>query len=205
MRPAAQILLEEAAALRQLLMATPQSDFERPTVCIGWSVRDVLAHCGAALSATAAGTTHGFSPEDNQRDVEERRTWPLEAVLQELYDGYEAAAVAIDGAGGTLDGVGLGEWIHGGDVREALGAADAYVSAGVELAVPLLLERSAGRRAPRIEVTVDGTVLPFGLGDPAGSVETDTETFVRLCGGRRADPSRYRMAGATPADLVLFS
>ena len=204
MRPAAQILLAEADALRAVLEVTPPEYLDRPTVCTGWSARDVLAHCGAALTATAAGAAHSFTPEANEQDVELRRTWPLDVVLEELFDGYAGAAQAIDRASGMLDGVGLGEWIHGGDVRDAIGADSAYTSAGVELAIPLLVERSALRGARRIDVTVDDQTYAFGLGRPAGTVVTDRETFVRLCGGRLPDPGRYRLEGVLADDFVLF-
>jgi len=206
MRPAAEILLLEAAALPDVLSGVAPSAFDRPTVCAGWSVRDVLAHCGAALTHAAAGTLHGFTPADNQRDVDMRATWPIAVVLDELLAGYAAAAVAIDAAGGALDGIGLGEWVHGGDVRDGLGVDGAYTSAGVDLAIGLLLERSRLRRKPPLQVTIGDTLAVFGIAEPPrGNVVTDTETFVRLCGGRRPDPARYQLTGCTRADLVLFS
>lgn len=205
MRPAAEILLLDAAALRPFLDAAAPADFDRPTVCEGWSVRDVLAHCAAALTDAAAGSSHAFTPEENQRDVDERRSWAMADVLDELYRAYPGAAHAIDAAGGALDGVGLGEWIHGGDVREALGAPDAYVSAGAELAVHLLVERSVAQGRPSLVITVDGARHSFGLDeDPVGTVVADVETFVRLCAGRRPDPERYELTGCTESDLVLF-
>lgn len=207
MRSAAELLLVEASALRPILEATALEAFDRPTICTGWSVRDVLAHCGAALSRTAAGTTHGFTPEDNEADVAERRPWPLEAVLAELWRGYEEAAVAIDRAGGELDGVGLGEWVHGGDVREALGYEDAYGSAGSDLAVLLLLERSRALGRTSLEVRIDGRAEHFGSDGPAaGTLVTDTATFVRLTGGRAPDPQRYQLASTVASsELILFT
>lgn len=204
MRPAAQILLAESKALRPLLEATPPEALSLPTVCTGWSVRDVLAHCGAALTASAAGSTHSFSSEDNERDVEIRRSWALEDVLAELFAGYDAAADAIDRAGGALDGVGLGEWIHGGDVRAALDAPRAYTSEGIDLALPLLVERSVALKAPRVDVTIGDLRLTFGVGDHATKLSTNVETFVRLCGGRNPDPDRYELHGIEPDELVLF-
>ncbi len=206
MRAAARILLLEAEALRPVLEAAPAESFDRPTVCDGWSVRDVLAHCGAALSRTAGGNLHRFTPDDNQRDVDERRAWPLGDVLAELFAGYEAAAAAIDAARGPLDGIGLGEWVHGGDVREALGARDPYGSAGIDLAVDLLAERSARMGKPPVAVRVGDRELRFGgLGDPAATLRTDAATFVRLCAGRGPDRARYELTGVSPGDLVLFS
>ena len=207
MRDAARLLLIEAAALPLVLDDAPEEALDGPTICTGWSVRDVLAHCGAALTMTASGDRHGFTPEENETDVEQRRTWPLGDVLDELFDGYQAAAAAIDRAGGALDGIGLGEWVHGGDVRGALGAPDAYSSAGSDLAVILLLARSAQLAKPSLETSIDGETGHFGVDEPPqGTLVTDTATFVRLTGGRAPDPDRFTLNPEMSSfDLVLFS
>lgn len=201
MRPAAELLLIERTAIRPVLDAAQPSDFGLATVCDGWSVRDVIAHCAAALSMTGSGSLHGFSPAENQQDVDERKTWEIPAVLDELYARYEAA---IDLAAGALDGVGLGEWMHGGDIRDPLGATDAYTSPGVDLALELLIERSRARAMTGVDLSIDGQIVRFGSGDPLGRVETDLETFVRLCGGRRPDPQGYRLDGIEASALDLF-
>jgi uncharacterized protein (TIGR03083 family) len=218
MRPAAQLLLIEASAMRPILEALDLAQFDKPTVCTGWSVRDVLGHCGAALTRVIADDLHGFSSADNEADVLERRPWPVREVLEELFLGYEAAALEIDRAGGHLDGVGLGEWMHGGDVRDAIAAPHPYTSDGANLAFDLLLERSTGRSLPHgrtsrravasnptLNILVDGRSRRFGGdGDAIGTLTTDLETFVRLCGGRRPDPERYDLTGAGASDLALF-
>lgn len=206
MRPAARLLLIEAEALRPILLEADAASFDRETVCTGWSVRDVLAHCAAALSLTASGELHDFTPDDNERDVRERRIWSLEAVLDELFRGYRDAAAAIDAAGGALDGIGLGEWIHGGDVREALEVGVPYAGEGIDLAIDLLFERSRlGKRRP-MDVELGFGVRRFGVGEePVGRAGADPATFVRLCGGRPADSRRYTLEGCTEADFVLFT
>jgi len=206
MRPAAQLLMAEADAIRPLLESLDPSQFEEPTVCTGWSVRDVIAHCGAALSMVAAENVHGFSPAENEADVESRRGQPLAVVLDELFAGYNSAAAKIDLAGGRLDGIGLGEWIHGGDVRAAVGAPRPYTSEGVEIAFDLLFDRSrAISGTPGLETYIDGQSHRFGeSGEPVGTLTTDLETFVRMCGGRRPDPDRYELSGVPASDLVLF-
>jgi uncharacterized protein (TIGR03083 family) len=201
-----QLLLVEAEALPPVLAAASAEQFDLPTVCTGWSVRDVLAHCASALSNFVEGVSSTYSPEDNQRDVDLRSSWPVERVIEELLAGYAAAAVVIADAGGAADGLALGEWIHGGDVREPLGARDAYASAGVELAIPLIRERSVQRSAAAVEVLVDGQEVSFGSGAPIGALVTDAATFVRLVAGRRPDPARYELQGAvTPQHMVLFT
>lgn len=206
LRPAARILELEFDAIRPLLEDMAPEAFDLPTVCTGWSVRDVLGHCSAALARVVTGDLHDFSPQANELDVEERRLWDVRSVLDELYENYPGAAIVIDNAGGLLDGIGLGEWVHGGDVRDAVGAWGAYASTGIHLAIDLLVERSIGRSARRIDVTIGGEQYAFGAGSgDRGTLETDAATFVRLCANRNPDPDRYELIGASPGDLVLFS
>jgi len=65
------LLLAERDALLPLLRRTPEAAFDLPTVCTQWSVRDVIAHCASALIRVATGSEHGFTPADNQADVDE--------------------------------------------------------------------------------------------------------------------------------------
>src|SRR5580693_405300 len=71
------LLQAERDALLPILARTPEAAFDRPTACPDWSVRDVLSHCSAALTRTATGRLHAFTPELNEIDVAERRAWPL--------------------------------------------------------------------------------------------------------------------------------
>jgi len=209
-RPAelgARLLLTERDALLPILDRTSADAFDRPTICTGWSVRDVLAHCGAALLRLAGARLHGFAPELNELDVAERRSWPLHAVVDELRRGYDAAAPALTAAEGKLDGVALGEWVHGGDVRAALGEPAAYESDGVEDALVLLVERSRRLAVPATRVRLPDRELRLGADqDAAGAAElvTDVATLIRLCSGRQPDPARFRLDGADPARYHLF-
>ena len=206
MRPAARLLLIEADHLPVVLLGMEEADFDRPTVLPGWTIRDVLAHSAALLSRTATGDLHGFTPEDNEADVAERRTWPLQEIITELLDGYRGAAVAIDDAGGSLDGIGLGEWIHGGDIRLALERADAYLSPGTGMAIRLIRERSLARLSVGIDAEVGGEEMHLG---PPGRHDAllhcdDAATFIRLVAGRDPDPAGFRLTGVTPDALLLF-
>jgi uncharacterized protein (TIGR03083 family) len=208
-RPAdlgARLLLTERDALLPILRRTPVADFDRPTVCTGWSVRDVLAHCGSAMTRLADGTMHGFTPEENEADVAERRGWPLERVLAELEAGYTAAAPIVAAAGGDLDGLALGEWVHGGDVREPLAEPRPYASEGADDALVLLVERSRRRGLPPTRVKLANRVLTLGGDGPIeAELEADVETLVRLCSGRRPDPARFHLVGAGADRYVMFS
>jgi uncharacterized protein (TIGR03083 family) len=112
-RAAGRLLLLEADALPIVLGRAGPDDHDLPTACPGWSVRDVLAHCGAALGGFVRGTAGSFTPEDNQREVDERASWPIEQVLDELFESYAAAADLIDELGGCRRRVGarrVGPW-----------------------------------------------------------------------------------------------
>jgi hypothetical protein len=71
-----------------------------------------------------------FSPEANDRDIAERADWTNAQVVDELERGMTEAGAAIARAGGVLDMVALGEWVHAGDVRDVLGVPGAYGGQG---------------------------------------------------------------------------
>lgn len=204
MRPAAELLMIEARALPPILSRQDERALDAPTLLPGWRVRDVVAHCGAALRRLIDGAPLDFSPETNWVDVDERRAWPFERVLAELVGAYEPAAIAIDAAGGAYDGLGLGEWVHGGDIRQPLGEPDAYGGAGIDLAIPLLVSRSVNLEVPAVRVELGETTFTLGVGELVGRVRTDPATLVRLCAGRRPDPDRYELHGTDEQTLLLF-
>ena len=207
---AARLLLAESAALLPLLRSTPAPDFDRATLLPGWSVRDVLAHCSAALTMAATGSFHTFSPADNQRDVDARKGWALADLLGELEGAYAGAAEAMDRAEGRLDALALGEWVHGGDVRAALEQPRAWASEGLDDALVLLVARSVDRAVPPTAVTLTGPgperelVLGRADGEPAAALRTDAATLVRLCAGRSPDAAAYLLTGATPEQYLVF-
>jgi uncharacterized protein (TIGR03083 family) len=205
-RPA-RLLRAEYDALLPILHRTPEDAFYRPTACPGWSVRDVLAHCAAALTRITTASLHAFTPELNELDVAERRDLPLRDVLAELAGGHLQAGTKISDAGGALDVIALGEWLHGGDVRAALDEPMAYASEGYDDAVVLLSEWTRREAVPLVEARVADATFWLGVameGRPHGTLLTSPATMMRLFAGRPADPADYLLAGATPAELVVF-
>ncbi|MGH3400460.1 MAG: maleylpyruvate isomerase family mycothiol-dependent enzyme [Streptosporangiaceae bacterium] len=205
-RPA-RLLQAERDALVPILHRTQEPAFDRPTACPGWSVRDVLAHCAAALSRVVTGNLNAVTPALNEIDVAERREWPLADVLSELTAGYQQAGPAIAEAGGRLDVIALGEWLHGGDVRDALGEPLAYASDGFDDACALLGDWTRRRAVPLVEARFSGRAVTFGVAQPdraPATLVTTRPTLMRLFAGRPADESDYQLAGATPAELVVF-
>jgi hypothetical protein len=128
-------------------------------------------------------------------------------VLFELAAGYLAAGPLISDAGGRLDGIALGEWVHGGDVRAALGEPMAYESDGFGDACVLLGERSRRRETPLVEVSLPGGTLRLGVprpGQPAATLRSSNAALIKLLAGRPVDPADYQLAGATLKELAIF-
>jgi uncharacterized protein (TIGR03083 family) len=203
----ARLLRAEHDTLLPVLRRTPPDAFSRPTACPDWSVRDVLAHCAAALTRAATGRLHSFTPEQNELDVAERREWPLPDLLAELANGYLGAGPAIAAAGGKLDVIALGEWVHGGDVRDALGEQGAYASEGFGDACTLLGVWTRRREVPLVEARLPGRTLWFGAEVPGrapAKLKTGPATLIKLFAGRPADPAGYELTGARVDELVVF-
>ncbi|MHB9860843.1 maleylpyruvate isomerase family mycothiol-dependent enzyme [Streptomyces sp. YIM S03343] len=206
------LLTTERDALVPLLRARPDADFALPVAaCPGWTVRDVLAHCSAALTRVVERRLEEgvFSPESNDRDIAERSGWPHTRIVDELERGMTEAGPVIARAGGPLDGLALGEWVHSGDVREAFGAPGAYAGAGLPDALVLLTRVSRDKRGVPLHADLYDVDEPLRLGEVSGERTParflgDAVTLVRLCAGRSPGGAAYELAGAEEGELNLF-
>ncbi|MEU9703468.1 maleylpyruvate isomerase family mycothiol-dependent enzyme [Streptomyces sp. NPDC047981] len=208
------LLRTERDALMPLLRRTPEDRFALRTACPGWTVRQVLAHCAAALVRIVEGRLEEgvFLPAANAADVAEREPWPLARILDELERGFtEAGPVIAATDDGTLDAVALGEWVHAGDVREAFGEPGAYGGTdSLALALPLLAATSRRRDTPELlAVFPEGGGRPLSLGNetdgrPPAHYTGAAATLVRLYSGRPLVGTRYELTGATEQDLLIY-
>lgn len=205
------LLLAERDALIPLLRGRPEEDFGRATPCPGWTVRDVVAHCGAVLTRVLESRYEKdvFSPAANDRDIAERADRTVAELIDELERGMTGAGQVIAGAGGLLDAVALGEWIHAGDVREAWGEPGAYGGAGLEYALPLLGQWTRERLKVPVQADLDDVDEPLHLGPratgaPPARYMGDGATLIRLCAGRPLDGATYELAGVGEAELNVF-
>lgn len=205
------LLLVERDALIPLLRGRPDSDFALRTACPGWTVRDVLAHCSAALMRVVESRYEKdvFSPAANDRDIAERDDWSHAQVVDELERGMTEAGAVIAKAGGVLDMVALGEWVHAGDVREAFGVPGAYEGDGLPYALSLLVRISRERGQVPVHADLEDVDEPLRLGAvpgdrPPARYLGDAATLVRLYSGRPLVGTRYELAGAREGELNLF-
>ncbi|MEW2163457.1 maleylpyruvate isomerase family mycothiol-dependent enzyme [Streptomyces sp. NPDC007084] len=207
------LLRTERDTLIPLLRARPEADFALPTAgCPAWTVREVLAHCAAVLDRVVASRFEPgvFGPEANDRDIAERADWPTARVLDELEHGMTEAGAAIARSDGALDGAALGEWVHAGDVREALGEPGAYEGPGLPHALTLLARVSRERDHLPLHADLDHLDDPLRLGGipgdrPPARYIGDAATLVRLYAGRPVpDAGGYELVGAEERELNLF-
>ena len=205
----ARLLAVERDALVPLLRARPDADFALPTVaCPKWSVRDVLAHCSSALMRVIENRFDEgvFSPECNDRDIAERAAWTNQQVVDELERAMTEAGPVLAKAGAGMDGIALGEWVHAGDVREALSEPEAYAGAGLPHALELLAWIT--RRHIPLHAELVDIDEPLRLGDATAQRELarfvgDAPTLLRLYSGRRI-ATAYQLTGAEESELNIF-
>ncbi|MFJ8585708.1 maleylpyruvate isomerase family mycothiol-dependent enzyme [Streptomyces sp. NPDC093595] len=206
------LLRTERDALIPLLRKLPDEAFALRTCCPGWTVRHVLAHCSAALTRLVEDRFEDgvFSPEANDRDIAERADRTDAAVVDELERGLtEAGPVIAAAPDGRYDGLALGEWVHAGDVRDALGEPGAYAGPALAPALELLASVTRSRGALPLHADLDDRDDPLLLGAATGEHPParylgPAATLVRLYAGRPLTGTRYDLAGAKEADLVLF-
>lgn len=206
------LLVSERDVLIPLLRARADSDFALPVAaCPGWSVRDVLAHCSSALMRVVESRFEegAFSPEANDRDIAERAEWSDARVVDELERGMTEAGPVIAKAGGVLDGIALGEWVHAGDVRVALGEPGAYAGAGLPDALTLLGRITRERGHVPLQADLDDLDEPLRLGAvpgdrPPARFIGAAATLVRLYSGRSVAGASYELVGVEEGELNLF-
>ncbi|WP_461082036.1 maleylpyruvate isomerase family mycothiol-dependent enzyme [Streptomyces deserti] len=206
------LLTSERDALIPLLRARPDEDFARPVAaCPGWTVRDVLAHCSAALTRVVESRFEEgvFSPESNDRDIAARAGWTNAQVVDELERGMAEAGPVIAKAGGVLDAVALGEWVHAGDVREAFGEPGAYAGDSLPYALTLLAQVTREKGHLPLHADLDDLDEPLRLGDATGDRPParyigDAATLVRLYAGRPVTGASYELAGVEERELNIF-
>lgn len=142
---------ESAADLRALTSELDDEDWDRPTDCPGWSVRDVLAHL-VAIEEHLAGIDTGSSdvvgaspvvqPEWTHEGVQARRGRSVADLLSDLDDALAAREQQLASELGDADPHGvpprvpaglpwdwdtllrnrtIDMWVHGQDIRRAVG------------------------------------------------------------------------------------
>ncbi|MGW3949622.1 maleylpyruvate isomerase family mycothiol-dependent enzyme [Streptomyces sp. NPDC004752] len=206
------LLAVERDALLPLLRSLSDVDFARAiAACPGWTVRDLLAHCATVLTRVVEKRFERgvFSPESNERDIAERAERTHAEVVDELERGMTDAGPVIARAGGVLDMIALGEWVHAGDLRDTFGVPGAYAGPGTPYALTLLARVTREKGHLPVHADLDDVDEPLRLG-AADGVRTparfigDSATLVRLYSGRALDGASYELVGAVAQEMCIF-
>jgi uncharacterized protein (TIGR03083 family) len=198
-------LAEELSTLSGLVRPLNADELATSTRCEGWTVGDVTAHVVGTLADIVAGNFDGLgTPEVTQRAVDERKgrsgselADELDAMnvasqqLLEVFDdaGWESPAPGGLAAtvGGGVESLWYDAFVHGDDIRNALGRPS-VTSEAVRASVSHLAAMLTDQQWPPATLAFDG-IEPFEVsGGGDRTIGGDPLAFI-LVGTGRADPS----------------
>ena len=120
---ARQHLIAERRELLALGRSLGPGEWEAPSLCEGWRVRDVLAHVvGGERDLDRIWRSRGDIDAANAMSVERRREVPIQQLLAELEEIVPVRGLARVFAGLLL----VDNWIHQEDMRRPLGRLRAH-------------------------------------------------------------------------------
>jgi uncharacterized protein (TIGR03083 family) len=100
-------LQEARAELQRVLNGLSEADWQRPTACEGWAIKDVVSHIGNGEAGNLLIGRRILSGEDvvvegfdlnrfNQRQVEKRRAMSVAELLDDLSSARQATLALLD-------------------------------------------------------------------------------------------------------------
>ena len=193
--------LAEYEQLAALIEGLDGSEWDAPTRCAGWQVRDIAGHVTGLLEDAAAGVPGSRTADEEAAAL--RGCSPSEMAARmrtALASIGELLAVVDDDAWTTplptLPDLTLGygvltiwydTFVHADDIRAAIGRASDRTGDGVRASVEYLATELRKRDWGPAVLTLDGLV-PQEIGNGGREIEGDPLTFVLIATGR-AQPS----------------
>ena len=181
-----QLVQAEREAIVRDLEGLTDEQWERPSLCAGWSVHDVAAHLVATARTTAVGFVWAMVRArfdfDRQNDQTMRRA--KGATPQESLHRLREVAGRRTGPPAPLDSRLVEEVLHGEDIRRPLGIEHVYAPEAVE-------------RALRYQVRT-----PVAMG---GSKQVAAAVGLRSTGGDLTIGDGPEVAGPTVSLLMAVS
>lgn len=200
-RPAADIRAAIAAERRELaavLDGLSAEEWDAPTLCGGWRVREVAAHMTMGFRyslsklgwelITARGSLHRMTDRCARKDAAARSTRELAALLRDNADHpWRPPVGGIEAALGH-------DVIHGLDITVALGLDRRVPEDRVRILLESVNSRTLkffGADLSGIELRADDLDWSFGTGTPLYGAAQD---LLLLAYGRRLPPGHLRGA-----------
>jgi uncharacterized protein (TIGR03083 family) len=193
----------ELARFEDLVRPMTTTEWEAPTRCAGWAIRDVAAHVTGTIADIASGRLAELAaPDAPARQVAERRGRSPREVADELQQatklvsdiaaGFDDAAwsgPAPAGIPGTLgegiEAIWYDAYVHAEDIRLALGRPPER-GPGLRVSVCHLADLLGRRGWGPAVLALDGLAEVPVNGGGGQRVTGDPLTFVMVATGRQA-------------------
>ena len=215
---------DERTRLVSYLESIPEAAWDKPTLCEGWNVRDVVAHLvGNAADLVAQKLDGAGSPEYNQRQVAERagRTpaqllaeWgeqgpAFEALIESLDDDFwNTPYLELGTVGQALQRLVEDIWVHAQDIRIPLGDGP-VPGPGLDATLDVVERELPGRCArlapdvASVRIATDGTVRNVHVTDTGSAVKvTGDPVAIALSATGRAPLDDASVTPSAPAGFA---
>jgi len=221
---------DERTRLVSYLEELPEAAWDKPTLCEGWSVRDLVSHLiGNAADIVAQRLDGAGSPEYNQRQVDERKDRSPAELLAEWAEAgpaLEAGISSFDDDFWTTPYLELGTvgealqrlvediWVHAQDIRIPLGD-EPVTGPGLDAVLDCIsrdLPSRCARSAPEVgsvRIATNGTVRDVAISPDGIGVAVEGDPIaIALAGTGRVDLATAQADGelsVTPSAPAGFA
>jgi uncharacterized protein (TIGR03083 family) len=202
-RPTQTIVLDHLVAERQELLTLCRDlvpdEWEKPSLCEGWRVRDVVAHL-VSIQVDWLLYFTGSGDKVNQKLVDQRQALPLETLVEQLAGSVEPNRAAKLMSSGFL----YDNWVHQQDIRWVLGEnRQRHQDAERQLLILNGLRKPAARKKKGIAFSATDLNWQSGEGQP---VSGPAEAVIMALADRPASLQRLTGQGVEVlADLWRVS
>lgn len=181
-----------------------------------WRVRDVIAHMAGVCDDIANGNLAGVATDPwTQAQVEKRRDWDMERVLDHWTEHAAIVEPMLDGLGPPIGQMLFDAWTHEQDVRGALGRPGGRDAEAAEIALAWFVDSNQATVGVTdgpgtLEVVLPEGTFVLGAGEPVRVLRTDRFELLRSITGRRSRDQVRALdvdcdADLPPLDEVLFA
>ena len=192
-------LLGELELFAELVDGLDERQWDLPSRCEGWQVRDIAAHVHGMVDDILTGRTGSRSSVDHCADFRDRTPQALASELRQATERVRPLVEALDDVAWTqaspIEGFDLGQailllwheiYLHADDARQALGYPSVR-SAGLDASVATVAHELVQRGWGPAQLNLIGAA-PRSIGEGGPTISGDALQFVLAATGR-ADPA----------------
>ncbi len=196
---AEQLLVAERRELAQMCAGLTPEQWNTPSLCEGWRVRDVVAHLNGNYHDFRDFFQLPFGPEQaNTRQVAKRRDWPISRLAAETLQSIKTPRLLKLGpiAGYVL----YDSWVHQQDIRWPLKLSRPQDPARMRSVLKTALGAGAGaKKVQGMRLVANDFEWTHGTGP---EIVGPSEALAMLLADRPAAWERLEGAGVARARMV---